>query len=56
VQFESFSFDSLRIDGVTYDFDLVIDRGEIRELKKKAPKEYRAACDHTPFEIKDHIP
>jgi len=37
VRFESFSFGSIRIDGVTYEHDLVIDRGEIRKRKKKAP-------------------
>ena len=28
MRFESFSFGSIRIDGVTYEHDLVIDRGE----------------------------
>jgi hypothetical protein len=32
--FESFSFGSIRIDSVTYDHDLVIDRGEVRKRKR----------------------
>ena len=35
VRFESFSFGSIRIDGVTYEHDLVIDRSEIRKRKKQ---------------------
>jgi hypothetical protein len=32
--FEKFSFGSMQIDGRVYDFDLVIDRGEIRKRKR----------------------
>ena len=56
MRFESFSFGSIRVDGVTYEHDLVIDRGEIRKRKKKASKEYRAAYGHTPLSIKEDIP
>ena len=56
MRFESFSFGSIRVDGVTYDYDLVIDRGQIRKRKKKASKEYRAAYGHTPLSIKEDIP
>jgi len=31
VRFESFSFGSIQIDGVTHEHDLVIDRGQIRK-------------------------
>ena len=31
MQFESFSFGSIQIDGATYEYDVVIDRGEIRK-------------------------
>jgi hypothetical protein len=48
VRFECFSFGSLQIDGVTYDYDLVIDRGEIRKRKKKASNLYRAAYGASP--------
>ncbi len=56
MDFESFSFGSIQIDGVTYEHDLVIDRGEIRKRKKRASKEYRATYGHTPLSIKEDIP
>jgi hypothetical protein len=36
MRFDSFSFGSIRIDGVTCDYDVVIDDGEIRKRKKKS--------------------
>jgi hypothetical protein len=56
VRFESFSFGSVRIDGVTYEHDVVIDRGAIRKRKKKASKRYRDAYGHTPLSTKEDIP
>jgi hypothetical protein len=56
VRFESSAFGSIRIDGVVYGHDLVIDRGEIRRRTKKASKEYRAAYGHTPLSMKEDIP
>jgi len=35
MRFESFSFGSIRIDGVTYEHDVVIDRGEVSKRTKK---------------------
>lgn len=56
MRFESFSFGSIRIDGVTYEHDLVIDRGEIRKRKKKASKRYRDSFGHTPLSVGEDIP
>ncbi|MGA9776430.1 MAG: hypothetical protein WBU92_11030 [Candidatus Dormiibacterota bacterium] len=56
MRFERFTFGSIRIDGVVYRHDLVIDRGEIRKRKKSASKEYRSAYGHTPLSIKEDIP
>ncbi len=56
MRFEKFSFGSIRIDGETYDYDLVIDRGEIQKRKKKASKPYREAFKHTPLSVKENIP
>jgi len=56
MHFEQFSFGSMQIDGRVYDFDLVIDRGEIRKRKKKASKRYRDAYGHTPVSIEEDIP
>jgi hypothetical protein len=35
VRFEGFSFGSIEIDGITYEHDMVIDRGEMRKRRKK---------------------
>ncbi len=56
MRFETFSFGSIRVDGMTYKHDLVIDRGEIRKRKKRASKQYRDAFGHTPLSAKEDIP
>jgi len=38
MRFEAFSFGSIRIDGITYEHDVIIDRGQIRKRKKKPSK------------------
>jgi len=43
MDFERFMFGSIRIDGVTYEHDLVIDRGRVAKRKKKPSKKFRAA-------------
>jgi hypothetical protein len=56
MRFEKFSFGSIRIDGVTYEHDVVIDRGEVYKREKKPSKKYRDAFGHTPLSIKEEIP
>ena len=56
MQFEAFSFGSIRIDGVTYTQDLVIDHGEVRKRKKKPSKKFRDDFSHTPLSIEEAIP
>ena len=56
MRFEEFSFGSIRIDGVSYDHDIVIDRGEVRKRKKKASKKFREAFGHTPLSLEEGIP
>jgi hypothetical protein len=56
MRFEKFSFGSIRIDGTTYNHDVVIDRGEVRRRKKKPSKELRDAFGHTPLSLKEAIP
>ena len=56
MRFEGFSFGSIRIDGVSYDHDVVIDRGEVRKRKKKASKKFRRAFGHTPLSLEEGIP
>jgi hypothetical protein len=56
MQFQAFSFGSICIDGVSYDHDVVIDRGEVRKRKKKASKRFREAFGHTPLSLEEGIP
>jgi hypothetical protein len=56
VQFKHFEFGVIDIDGVTYEHDLVIDRGEIHRRKKKASKRFRDTFGHTPLSVEEDIP
>ena len=56
MRFDKFSFGSIQIDGVTRDYDEVIDRGEIRKRKKKPSKQFRDEYGHTPLSIEEDIP
>jgi hypothetical protein len=51
-----FAFGVLEIDGVTYEHDVVIDRGEIQKRKKKASKKFRDAFGHTPLAVEENLP
>ncbi|MGA2614310.1 MAG: MTH938/NDUFAF3 family protein [Spirochaetia bacterium] len=53
---EKFSFGSVCIDGVTYDYDVVIEHGDVRKRKKKASKELRNEFGHTPLSLAENIP
>jgi len=56
MRFEKFSFGSIRIDGVTYEHDVVIDCGKVRERKKKPSKKFRDEFGHTPVSVEEKIP
>ncbi len=56
MRFEKFSFGSIRIDGVTHEHDVMIDRGKIRKRKKKPSKQFRDAFGHTPLSVEEKIP
>ena len=53
---QKFSFGSIRIEGVTYDHDVVIDRGDVRKRKKKPSKKFRDQFGHTPISVDEKIP
>jgi len=53
---EKFSFGSIRIDGVSYDYDVVIEHGDVRKRKKKASKELRGEFGYTPLSLAENIP
>ena len=56
MRFQKFSFGSIRIDGVIYEHDLVIDRGDVCKRKKKPSKKFRDQFRHTPVSIEEKIP
>src|SRR2546426_5141146 len=56
MRFEKFSFGSIRIDGVTHEHDVVIDRGKVRKRKKNPSKTFRDAFGHTPLSVQEKIP
>jgi hypothetical protein len=56
VRFEAFEFGSIRIDGITYEHDVVVDRGEVRQRKKKVSKPFRDTFGHTPLSVEEKIP
>jgi hypothetical protein len=56
MRFESFIFGSIRIDGHTYNGDVLIDRGAVYKRKKKPSKKFRQEFGHTPVSIKEAIP
>jgi hypothetical protein len=55
VRFTDYSFGSIRVDGVTYDHDLIIDGGTIRKRKKAASRKFRDH-GHTPLSVAEDIP
>ena len=56
VRIDRFSFGGIRIDGETYDVDVVIDRGEVRRRKKGPSKQFRDEYGHTPLSAEEKIP
>ena len=56
MRFTGYSFGSIRVDGVIYDHDLVIDRGKVRKRKKAASRKFCGAYGHTPLSIGEDIP
>ena len=56
MRFGTFRFGSIQLDGVTYDHDVVIDRGSIRKRKKKPSKRFRSSYGHTPLSTAEDIP
>ena len=56
MRFDSYSFGTVRIDGVAYDHDVVIDRGQVSKRSKKPSKPFRDAYGHTPLSAGESIP
>jgi len=49
MQFDNFSFGSIQIDGSTYEYDVVIDRAEIRKREKSIQAIPRRVWAHATF-------
>jgi len=56
MRFEKCSFGSIRIDGITHEHDVIIDRGQVRKRKKKPSQQFRDAFGHTPLSMKEKMP
>src|SRR5260370_24709486 len=56
MRFDKFSFGSIRIDGTTHEYDVVVDRGQVRKREKKPSKKFRDAFGHTPVSLREAIP
>ena len=56
MRFSHFEFGTIDVDGVTYEHDLVIDRGAIHRRKKKPSKKFRDTFGHTPLSAEEDIP
>ena len=56
MKFQQFSFGQIRIDGIEYGYDVLIDRGKVGKRKKKASKKFREAFGHTPLSLEEEIP
>jgi hypothetical protein len=51
-----FSFGLIRINGITYKHDVVIEQGEVRKREKKPSKKFREDYGHTPLSLEESIP
>jgi hypothetical protein len=51
MRFDNFAFGSIRIDGITYEDDVVIDRGYIVKRKKKRSQRFRKKFGYTPVSL-----
>ena len=56
MRFTDYSFGSIRVDGMTYEYDLILDRGKIRKRHKAASRKFRDAYGHTPLSLAEDIP
>jgi len=56
MRFEDFTFGSIRIDGVTYEHDVMIDRGQVSKRKKRPSRKFRSEFGHTPLSLEEKIP
>ena len=56
MRFGKLSFGSIKIGRITYEHDVVIDRGGIVERKKRRSQRFRKQFGHTPLSMREKIP
>ena len=56
MKIDNFSFGTIRIDGDTYEQDVLIDRGQVKLRRKKPSRQYRHEYGHTPLSVDEKIP
>ncbi len=56
MRFDEYSFGRIKIDGVSYDYDVVIDRGKIYQRQRPASNKGHGALGHTPLSLAEEIP
>ena len=56
MRFQKFPFGAIRIDGITHEHDVIIDRGQVRKRKKRPSKKFRGDFGHMPLSIEEEIP
>jgi hypothetical protein len=54
VRLRGFGF--IEVDGLEYEHDIVIDRGQVRRRKKKPSRRYRDQFGHTPVSADEELP
>jgi hypothetical protein len=53
---DEFAFGHIRIDGDTYEHDVVLVRGKVNKRRKKPSKRFRDQFGHTPLSLHEDIP
>jgi hypothetical protein len=56
VEVQLLGFGSIEVDGREYEYDVVIDGGEVRKRKKKPSKPHRDEFGHTPLSVAEQLP
>lgn len=56
MRWKASAFGFIEIDGVSYERDVILDRGKITWRRKRASKVYRDRFGHTPLSLAEDIP
>jgi hypothetical protein len=56
MRYDEFSFGCVRIDGKQFEYDVIIDCGQVTKRSKKPSKKFREEFGHTPLSLEESIP